>query len=139
MILVFSDYHRHENDVLRIIDRHQPNHILCCGDGESNIEFYDENKIISVAGNCDYANLPNIKIIEIGKYKILMTHGHLYNVIFGMDRLYYLAKEHNCNLVLYGHTHIQKMEEHDGIIFLNPGSVLDNNYAIVLEDKIFLK
>ena len=68
-----------------------------------------------------------------------MTHGHLYNVIFGMDRLYYLAKENNCNLVLYGHTHIQKMEEHDGIIFLNPGSVLDNNYAIVLEDKIFLK
>ena len=34
---------------------------------------------------------------------------------------------------------IQKMEEHDGIIFLNPGSVLDNNYAIVLEDKIVLK
>ena len=53
MILVFSDYHRHENDVLRIIDRHQPNHILCCGDGESNIEFYDEfgTKKVWIANN----------------------------------------------------------------------------------------
>ena len=95
MILVISDYHRHENDVLRMIDRHCPDVILCAGDGESNDEFYVENKIKSVAGNCDFARLPNVRIEEVGHYRILLTHGHLYNVIFGIDRLYYLAKENN--------------------------------------------
>lgn len=139
MILVISDYHRHENDVLRMIDRHCPDVILCAGDGESNDEFYVENKIKSVAGNCDFARLPNVRIEEVGHYRILLTHGHLYNVIFGIDRLYYLAKENNCNLVIYGHTHIQKCEEYDGITFLNPGSVLDYNYALIDEEKIILK
>ena len=139
MILVFSDYHRHENDVLRIIDRHQPNHILCCGDGESNIEFYDENKIISVAGNCDYANLPMVLTVEVEGKRILLAHGHLHNVYFDIFKLYLLAKEANATHVCYGHTHQQMLEEYEGIYFINPGALKDDNYALIKEDKISLK
>ena len=76
MILVISDYHRHENDVVNVIDRHAPHHVLCCGDGESNSEFYEENNIVSVAGNCDFANLPNVKIVELDNYRILLFRLH---------------------------------------------------------------
>lgn len=139
MILVISDYHGREQKVLDLIDRYVPNYVLCCGDGQSKEEFYLDNNIISVGGNCDVANLDLVKIVEIEGYRILMTHGHMYQIYLNVDRLYYLAKENNCNLVLYGHTHIQKLEEYDGITFLNPGAILDDNFALISEGKFILK
>ena len=56
MILVISDYHKNEDKVLSLIKKYNPEYILCCGDGESEDDFYKNNNIISVKGNCDYAN-----------------------------------------------------------------------------------
>ena len=78
MILIISDYHKKEKAVLDLIDKYHPCYILCCGDGESNIEFYEDNNIISVAGNCDYANLPLVKNIEIENMKIFIL------ILFGL-------------------------------------------------------
>ena len=67
MILVISDYHKNEEAVLALIKKYNPDHILCCGDGESEDKFYLENNIISVKGNCDFANLELVKVVEIDK------------------------------------------------------------------------
>ena len=139
MILIISDYHKRENKVLDLIQEYNPSHILCCGDGESELEFYTTNNIISVKGNCDYADLPLIKIVEIEGKRILMAHGHLHNVHFDIFKLYMLAKENNATHVLYGHTHQQIVEAYEDITFINPGALKDGNYALLDNYRVILK
>ncbi len=139
MILIISDYHKYEDKVLDLINKYKPHHILCCGDGESEDEFYIENKIISVKGNCDFADLPLVKIVEIADKKYLITHGHLYDVYFDIFKLYLLTIENKVDYVLYGHTHKQYIEEYEGVIFINPGALKDDNYVLIDNDKIILK
>ena len=139
MILIISDYHKREAEVVALINEYKPEYVLCCGDGESDDTFYQENNIISVKGNCDYANLPITKVVDILDKKYLLTHGHLYDVYFDIFKLYLLAKENNANIVLYGHTHNQFLEEYEGVIFINPGALKDGNYAIIDNDEIILK
>lgn len=139
MILIISDYHKHERRVLELIEKYNPEYTLCCGDGESKDSFYQENNIISVKGNCDLANLELVKLIDIDEYKIVMVHGHNHNVYFDTYKLYLLAKEHGRNMVLYGHTHIAEIDEYDGVTIINPGALKEGNYAIINEGKIELK
>ena len=139
MILIISDYHKREDKVLDLIKEYNPSHVLCCGDGESELEFYTKNNIVSVKGNCDYCNLPLTKVVEIDGRRILLTHGHLYDVYFDIFKLYMLAKENNATYVLYGHTHSQVVEEYDGITFINPGALKDDNYALLDNFKIILR
>ena len=139
MILIISDYHKREDEVLALIKEYNPEYVLCCGDGESDDAFYEKNKIISVKGNCDYANLPITKVVDILDKRFLLTHGHLYDVYFDIFKLYLLAKENNANIVLYGHTHNQLLEEYEGVIFINPGALKDGNYALIVNDEVILK
>ena len=139
MILIISDYHKREDLVIELISKYQPTHTICCGDGESKLSFYEDNKIISVKGNCDEAPLPHTTILEIDGKKILLTHGHLYNVHFDIFKLYLLAKENNCQYVLYGHTHMQLVEDYEGVTFINPGALKDGNYALVDNWEIELR
>ena len=139
MILVFSDYHRKEQKVLELIKEYNPTHILCLGDGESSDSFYQENNIISVKGNCDFANLELVKVVEIEGKRILLAHGHLHDVYFDIFKLYLLAKEQNANYVCFGHTHSQYLEEYEGVYFINPGALKSGNYALITPDEISLK
>ena len=49
----------------------------------------------------------------------------------------------NAQLTLYGHTHIQNVENDGACVFVNPGALRDGRYAIVeIEDgkiRPFLK
>ena len=139
MILIISDYHKDEKAVLNLINKYHPDYILCCGDGESNLEFYEENNIIAVSGNCDFVNLPLVRNFELENQKIFMAHGHMHNVYFDIYKLYLAARECGAMFVFYGHTHMQAMETYDGITFVNPGALKDGNYAIMEDGKIILK
>ena len=65
--------------------------------------------------------------------KILMTHGHRYGVKSGYGTALAAAKSMGAQVVLFGHTHIPFMEEREGILMLNPGSLRnpDREYAIL--------
>ena len=63
------------------------------------------------------------QLIELENKKILMTHGHEYGVKSSLLNLNYRAKELGADIALYGHSHIAAIEKHDGIWFVNPGSV----------------
>ncbi|MFZ7133671.1 MAG: metallophosphoesterase family protein [Eubacteriales bacterium] len=90
-----------------------------------------------VQGNCDSINAPLEIIEEIAGKRFLATHGHKYSIKFGLDRLFYAAKEKDVHIVLYGHSHMPFCEEIEGILFINPGSIGDKrwqpneSYAIV--------
>ncbi|SKA90033.1 hypothetical protein SAMN05443428_11016 [Caloramator quimbayensis] len=77
-----------------------------------------------VSGNNDFGaeRIPE-KILSISGKKIFITHGHRYNVYFGLESLYFKALETDAELVLYGHTHVQDIKSKGDIILLNPGSV----------------
>ena len=53
-----------------------------------------------------------------------MTHGHCYDVKYSMQRLFYKALEVGATIVCYGHSHCIGAEMNDGILFLNPGSLV---------------
>ena len=53
----------------------------------------------------------------------LMTHGHLHQAKMTDFRLLYAAREKNCRICFFGHTHRPMVQEKDGIWLINPGSV----------------
>ena len=76
---------------------------------------------VSVRGNCDgWAREPLEQIVTWHGHRILLLHGHLYA---GRLALLYHAKEQNCSVVCFGHSHVASIETHDGVLLLNPGSL----------------
>ena len=60
--------------------------------------------------------------VKIGEARMLLTHGHQQNVKTDRERLQRLAVQYQVQTVLYGHTHVQRMEDHGGILLVNPGA-----------------
>ena len=76
---------------------------------------------VSVRGNCDtWSSLPLQHIVTWYNHKILLLHGHTCS---GKLNLCYLAESLDCDIVCYGHSHIASIEEYNGILLLNPGSL----------------
>lgn len=127
-IMVISDTHGNVDGIIREFKRKEEIDLLIhlgdyCKDAlklkeKLNIE------VINVRGNCDLLdyNTPEEELIEIKGIKILITHGHRYNVKYTLNNIYYKAREVQANVVLFGHSHVPVSSTYDGIIFLNPGS-----------------
>ncbi len=149
-ILVISDTHKNLSKLENIagyLKEQKIDFFFHCGDHEENTDKISEILGINgmfVDGNCDKGNLKKIEFIKIYGKKFLITHGDLYGVNFDLNRLYYLAKENNCDAVAFGHTHIPIAEDVDGMIMLNPGSLSKPRdgkngsigYFIIDEDEV---
>lgn len=128
-ILIMSDSHNHDTNVEKAVKREAPlDALLHLGDSQGSEEYIRRLAgcpVHMVAGNCDYfSSLPTVKIVEFGKYRIMMTHGHYYYVSVGAQDLLEEAKANRCNIVMYGHTHRPVMDGTDGeVLVLNPGSI----------------
>lgn len=76
---------------------------------------------VSVRGNCDpWADAPREQIVPWHGHRILLLHGHTH---MGQLALYCKAKAENCSVVCSGHTHVPSIEEYDGVLLVNPGSL----------------
>ena len=141
-ILVTSDTHGYYAPISDyILSRNDIDLLIHAGDGvEDVISIAYETQIpyYVVRGNNDYyTNEAYDKVIEKDGIKIFLTHGHHYGVYGGSGEVFDKARQNNCQIAIYGHTHIYKNEEIDGIIILNPGSVSlprDNNPGFMLMD-----
>lgn len=127
-IYVVSDTHGRVdfiiNEILYNNDSDAIIHLGDCVDDANEIEQIADKFLYKVRGNNDFfSNVPEEKVIYLGKFKCLLTHGHKYFVYFGIKDLAKRAKELGCSIVFYGHTHIRKFEYVDGIYFINPGSL----------------
>ncbi|MBU0484874.1 MAG: metallophosphatase family protein [Proteobacteria bacterium] len=89
----------------------------------SILEVFADKEIHAVHGNmCEasaYKALPGRKIIEVGPYRIAITHGAgvgsnieetLYDYFFPID------------CIIYGHTHQPVCHQTGRVLFMNPGS-----------------
>ena len=102
----------------------ESDYIFHLGDYQSDIALFSRefgDKIHSVKGNCDMGG--GDEILDIEGVKIMITHGNEYGVKNGLTRLNFKAKEVGASVVFYGHTHLAKIEEFDGITFINPGTL----------------
>ena len=127
-ILVLSDIHGDFQMMKRALDS-QPTAeaVIFCGDGAAQFEYLRETltdkTVIGVRGNCDWSSdLPPVEVVELGGKRIFITHGHLYNVKFTMNQVFYAAREEKADILLFGHTHQALTDYLDGMYMMNPGS-----------------
>ena len=84
-----------------------------------------KEKILCVRGNCDgevdqmmlqFPILADYCLLSVGTRMIFATHGHHFNE----NSLPMLSEG---DVLLHGHTHIPVLEEREGYILANPGSI----------------
>lgn len=127
-ILIVSDTHRKHQTLEMVLEKVKPiDMMIHLGDSEGcedYIEALAECPVEIVAGNNDFFSfLDREKEIYIGKYKVLLTHGHYYYVSVNKETIIQEAKGRGCSIVMFGHTHVPYLHQEDGITALNPGSL----------------
>ena len=130
-ILVISDTHGKIDRVIEVYKRlaaEAPVDMIAhCGD------FYADAKeirarlgvpMLAVKGNCDGCfDSESYGILETEFGSIFVTHGHMEDVDFNMQKLFYRAQEMGCVGAFFGHTHRSVFVETGGVYLLNPGSL----------------
>ncbi len=141
-IVVISDSHG-RTDVIDKVLQSQPQaqYVFFLGDKVSDIEDYEfiypNKKFRVVSGNCDYNSfLPASGMETVGGVRIFYTHGHTLGVKYSLGNLIKSAKQNNCQIALYGHTHVSNILYEDGVYIVNPGSVSrsregSESYAVI--------
>lgn len=109
-----------------------------------NCDFYDR---ISPSGE----EVPISTCFYAGEYRVMITHGHAFSVKSGTEELCREACRLGADIVLYGHTHLPRLEyikrgeirgvDRDLALF-NPGSlgsILDGSFGnLSVSDNGFL-
>ena len=127
-ILIVSDTHGHERNLKKVIEKvGQTDLFIHLGDIEGHedyIEALADCPVHMVSGNNDFfSDLPREEEFQLGRYRVLITHGHYYGVSVGTDRLKEEARSRNIDIVMYGHTHRPEIDIDDHVTVLNPGSL----------------
>lgn len=128
-ILVISDSHGNERNLRRALFR-QPSAklVIHLGDGSDDLDNvsmeFPDRQYIHVRGNNDWSSpLPVEGEITVEQVKIFYTHGHKYNVKYGLYDLVGEARRRHAQVALFGHTHVAFTDYDDGLYLMNPGSL----------------
>lgn len=126
-VLIVSDTHRKNDTYLNLVRLHKPDMVIHCGDAEGAEAILTKAAdcpVYIVLGNNDYfSELPRELEIEVGKYRVWVTHGHNYYVSMGNEIIKQEAVARGVDIVCYGHTHRPVVDRDKDIIAINPGSL----------------
>ena len=127
-ILIVSDTHGRLGNVEMVLEKVKPiDMMIHCGDIERDEEYLRMIAgcpVYMVSGNNDWGlDLDRELMIQIGKYRVMVTHGHHYSVYYDLNALAQVAKDKGADVVMFGHTHVPAIERIDGITLVNPGSL----------------
>lgn len=148
-LLILSDSHGRSGKVKKMIAANKDaDGIIYLGDGEKDLEaalaeneihWYGEEPetfVYQVRGNCDRQSNEAVTIIsEIDGVRFYITHGFEQGVKYGLEKLANFAREKDCAVALFGHTHGAHLSELNGIRLFNPGCAANGGYGIILIDK----
>ena len=99
-------------------------HILHAGDvGPMDVitELETIAPVSAVLGNTDYAiQLPQTRVQTFVVQKFLVHH--IVDLPFPSQLVRETIADEQPNVVVFGHTHMPCNEQHNGVLFLNPGS-----------------
>ena len=140
-LIVMSDSHGYHERIFEVMQAHpDADAYLHCGD----IELEDGiiPNLITVLGNNDlFYDYPSERILTLNGHRIFMTHGHRFSYVNRLEDLAKFAIQQDCDVVLYGHTHVAAHDICNGIHLINPGSLYRSrdgrgpSYAIVTLDQ----
>ena len=127
-IIVVSDTHGSYRNFKKVMQLNRNADIVVhCGDSRDEIDRikteYPDKTYYTVKGNCDFEMLPIVEEFTVDGVRFMATHGHIYNVKYGLFDLDRAAREKHADIALYGHTHIADDTVRDGVRFFNPGSL----------------
>ncbi len=127
-VLIVSDTHRRHGNLETVLENVGKMDLLIhLGDAEGEEDYIEAIAgcpVEIIAGNNDFfSDLDKEKVILLGKYKVLLTHGHYYNVTVGVERLKEEARERGIDIAMFGHTHRPYLEIGNELVILNPGSI----------------
>ncbi len=128
-ILLLSDSHGNIYSIHRAIDKNMDADIIihlgdCIKDILGVRDQYPDKRFEFVAGNNDWASESiREKVLDVGDIKIMLTHGHIYNVKFSYGSLISKARSIGADAVFFGHTHRTEELYDEGLLLLNPGSI----------------
>ena len=142
-IAIISDTHDDISMVKQVLGRDHIDYMIHLGDNVEDVSRilneFPELKLFYIKGNHDEdPELLAEAIFEICGLKIYATHGHLFDSKKEHDGLIARGREYGANVVLFGHSHIQKVFEKDDVLVINPGSLSesrDKNIAGRYEKK----
>ena len=126
-IIVLSDTHGNFDSFDTIVRNNKDaDMFIHLGDGESEYEDVQNlnpgRDFYYVKGNNDYGLWSASQVIPMGIHKAFATHGHRYSVWNGTELLAANAAANDCDIALYGHTHVRDISMKNGIYIMNPGS-----------------
>ncbi len=125
-ILLVSDTHGRSDELIEAVKDQEFDRLFHLGDYVEDGEYIAQSLGLPatiVRGNGDFdPAYKDDEILEIKGKRILLTHGHLYNIRQGLTSLYYKALEEDLDLVVFGHSHIPVNIREGKTIIMNPGS-----------------
>ena len=164
-VLVISDIHGssyYAEKIKEIVEKENPDKIILLGDlyyhGPRNdltqeyapmkvAEILNslKDKLLVVKGNCDAEvdemisdfKFEDHLLLDINGKKTYFTHGHRYNIE--------VIPYEDFEVLIYGHIHQGFIQEKEGYLFANPGSIslpkcgTEHSYLILEKDKFILK
>lgn len=164
-VLVISDIHGssyYAEKIKEIVEKENPDKIILLGDvyyhGPRNDLTQEyapmkvaevlnslKDKLLVVKGNCDAEvdemisdfKFEDHLLLDINGKKIYFTHGHRYNIE--------VIPYEDFEVLIYGHIHQGFIQEKEGYLFANPGSIslpkcgTEHSYLILEKDKFILK
>lgn len=154
-VIVASDSHGSRDDLRAAFEqaaRHgRIDAAVFLGDGASDFDAIQPwllqrgTECYAVKGNNDWSSQDPTEILFIiGGVRFFACHGHTRQVKYGLDRLWFAARERDARVALYGHTHRENVDLESGIVMINPGAVCEHSsrrvaYAeIVVQDNGFV-
>jgi len=138
-ILVVSDTHGNYLAPVKILEETGAEMLIHLGDDINDaltLDLFVDVPVIKVPGNCDQGSREPRELLEsISDRIIFITHGDLYRVKNGLERLVTKAKELRASIALFGHTHKPTIQRLDGVLLINPGNLMtgsnSKSYAIM--------
>ena len=161
-LLVLSDSHGRPDLIEEAVRRVRPDGILFAGDGLRDLTraelppLAEGCPLWAVSGNCDWLTSPSSliingsifepqaeELISVEGVRILLMHGHKYDVKSGPTRAIYRAMEAEADVLVYGHTHVPveyRIPPHDPrmdislskpLILFNPGSMGAGSFGTI--------
>ena len=126
-ILIISDSHgRTENIDLIRQKEGKFDLVLHCGDGSEDFDYIGDRlgcRVNGVKGNCDILSREfPVQNLNIEGKLIHIEHGHRLPY-FSEIALLDFAESNGYDVILYGHTHVQKLLNQNGKWIINPGSI----------------
>lgn len=127
-ILIVSDSHGRVTYLERVLEKiGSIDLFIHLGDIEDREDYIKQIagcETAMVSGNNDYfTSLDRERIIQIGRYSALLTHGHRYQVNYGTEGIRNIGIQRGVDIVMYGHTHKPYIDTTGPITLINPGSI----------------